>query len=204
MAEERGFEMITRKSTVGGSNLEQHWKEEIGIQTRKLLEEQKWDYVVFNNHSLSAIETPESFYKYGEKFAKLVHEKGATPVFMITWGYRSNPLLQDFITPSYERLAEASEAMLVPAGPLMEEARHLRPALPLYQDDKHPSANGTYLIALSFYKFFFGAETMGIPHWLTTFDEEGELIYLCFLTKEDALFLQMLVDEYEFLLTEDK
>jgi hypothetical protein len=53
MSETKGFKIKTRQSTVGGSNLEQHWKEDKGTQIRKILSSQKWDYVVFNNHSSS-------------------------------------------------------------------------------------------------------------------------------------------------------
>ncbi len=195
MAETQGVELITRQSTVGGSNLEQHWKGENETKTRELLEAEKWDYVVFNNHSLSALETPESFDEYGKKFAELVTKKGAVPVFMITWGYFSNPLIQGKVTPAYEQLAQESGAMIVPAGPLLSEARKLRPDLKLYEDDKHPSANGTYLIGLTFFKFFTDRSTAEIPHRLSTYDEDGELLYLCFLSEQDADFFQMLVDD---------
>ncbi len=198
MAETQGVKLICRQSTVGGSNLEQHWKGEKGTKTRKLLEEQNWDYVVFNNHSLSAIATPESFHEYGRKFAELVKAKGATPVFMITWGYRSNPLIQSQVTPAYEQLARKAGAMVVPAGPLIQQARELRPDLVLYQDDKHPSENGTYLIALAFFKFFTGLPTADIPKRLTTSDKDGELLYLCFLSAEDANFFQRLVEIHDF------
>lgn len=197
MAKTQGQEIITRQSTVGGSNLEQHWKGEKGTKTRQLLEREKWDYVVFNNHSLSAIETPDNFHAYGKLFAELVKDKGAIPIFMSTWGYRSNPLLEKKVTSAYKELAEKTNAMILPAGQLMDRARTLRPDLTLYQDDKHPSANGTYLFALAFHKFFFGGSTAKIPHRLTTFDEDGELLYLCFLSPSDSKFLQMLVDDFE-------
>ncbi len=198
MAKTQGIELETRQSTVGGSNLEQHWKGDNGTKTRELLDSEKWDYVVFNNHSLSALLTPGSFDEYGKKFAELVKQKGAMPVFMITWGYLSNPLIQGKVTPAYEQLAKESGAMIVPAGPLLSEARKLRPDLKLYEDDKHPSANGTYLIGLTFFKFFTGRATAEIPHRLGTYDEDGELLYLCFLSEQDADFFQMLVDDSVF------
>ena len=37
MAASQGVSLETRQSTVGGSNLEQHWQEEKGTQTRRLL-----------------------------------------------------------------------------------------------------------------------------------------------------------------------
>ncbi|QSE98759.1 DUF4886 domain-containing protein [Fulvivirga lutea] len=198
MAESQGVTIETRHSTVSGSNLEQHWKEEKGTETRKLLNDQKWDYVVFNNHSLSAIETPESFETYGKKFAELVKEKGAKPVFMITWGYKSNPRLFKPINEAYIKLAEETDSQIVPAGSLMAQAREWRPNLDLYFDDKHPTSIGTYMIGLAFYKFFTGKSTLQIPERTTTTDKNGQRLYLLILSKENAEFLKMLVEDFEF------
>ena len=189
--------IFTRQSTVGGSNLEQHWKGEKGTRTMELLGSDDWDYVVFNNHSLSAIDTPESFMEYGAKFADKVKEMGAKPVFMMTWGYKSNPLMQDRITEMYTRLAQESGAEVVPCGPIFASARQWRPDLELFFDDKHPSANGTYLLSLAFYKFFSEQRVAGIPTRLTTLDANGEKLYLVFMHREDADFLQQLVDEFD-------
>jgi len=199
MAESQGIKLITRQSTVGGSNLEQHWKEEKGTITRKLLKNQQWDYVVFNNHSLSAIDNPESFHEYGKKFAELVKSLGAKPIFMMTWAYKSNPLMQDEITKQYDKLAKDSDSDFVACGPMFEIARSTRPNLELFHDDKHPSSNGTYLLALGFFKYFTGSETSEIPKRLTTKDIDGEKLYLIFMDQEDADFLQQLVDDFEFI-----
>ncbi|SMD35960.1 hypothetical protein SAMN04488029_2630 [Reichenbachiella faecimaris] len=196
MAETQGQVIITRQSTVGGSNLEQHWKGEKGTKTREILDNGQWDYVVFNNHSSSAIDTPESFMDYGQKFAKLVRQKGAEPVWMMTWAYKSNPLMQDAITEAYKKLASITKSDYVPCGPLYASVRSLRPDMELFHDDKHPSSNGTYLLGLAFYKYFFGLETNGIPERLTTTDIDGEKLYLIFMTPSDADFLQKLVDDF--------
>lgn len=188
----------TRQSTVGGSNLEQHWKSEKGTTTRAMIDNGDWDYVVFNNHSLSAIETPESFMEYGKKFADLVRQRGAEPVFMMTWAYKSNPLMQTEITRMHKQLSEETNSDYVPAGPLFAAVRKWRPDLNLFSDDKHPSSNGTYLLGLAFYKYFTGKSTRDIPERLTTKDINGEKLYLIFMAKEDADFLQQLVDEFDF------
>ena len=198
MAKTQNDVLITRQSTVGGSNLEQHWKSEKGTKTRELLENGDWDYVVFNNHSLSSINTPDAFMEYGKKFSKLVRKKGGEPVFMMTWAYKSNPLMQAKITEMYEKLSEETKTDYVPCGPLFAQARKWRPDLNLFADDKHPSSNGTYLLGLAFYKYFTGKETADIPKRLETKDIDGEKLYLIFMSQGDADFLQQLVDEYDF------
>lgn len=198
MAETQGIEIITRQSTVGGSNLEEHWKEQKGTRTRKLIDSLKWDYVVLNNHSRSPIDTPDEFMEYGSKFIELVRSKGATPIIMQTWGYKSNPLMIRPLVEGYKKLAESTNCAYVPAGELFMEARKWRPDLEFFQDDKHPSSNGTYLLGLAFFKYFTGKSTAGIPFRLTTTDKDGEKLYLLFMSNEDKDFLQQLVDDFDF------
>ncbi|MEL7120405.1 MAG: DUF4886 domain-containing protein [Bacteroidota bacterium] len=198
MGEDQNVALITRQSTVGGSNLEQHWKEERNTRTRQLLENEKWDYVVFNNHSLSSIDTPDSFMEYGRKFADLVKEKGAQPIFMMTWAYYSNPLMQKEITRMHRKLAEETGAGLVPCGLLFDSARKWRPDLDLFFDDKHPSSNGTYMLGLTFFKYFTRKSVMDIPYRITTTDKDGEKLYLLFMLQEDAIFVKQLVEEFDF------
>jgi hypothetical protein len=198
MAESQGVELFTRQSTVGGSSLEQHWKEENGTETRKLLDSLKWDYVVLNNHSLATIDDPEGFLKYSNKFVDLVRSKGAQPVFMQTWGYKNNPLMITTITQGYDELVTSAKCDMVPCGELFAEVRKWRPDLEMFQDYKHPSYNGTYLLGLAFFKYFTGLSTEDIPKRLWTKDINGEKLGLMFMSQEDADFLQLLVDEFEF------
>ena len=41
MAKDQGVPLLVRQSTVGGSNLKQHWNEEKGTRTQKLLSKKK-------------------------------------------------------------------------------------------------------------------------------------------------------------------
>jgi hypothetical protein len=198
MAETQGSVIITRQSTVGGSTLEDHWKSEKGTRTRIMLDSCSWDYIVFNNHSLATIDSLELFMKYSSLFTDLVRRQGANPIFMETWAYKSNPLMQETISKGYEALRKATNADIVPCGPLFAETRKSRPDLPLFFDDKHPSYNGTYLLGLAFYKYFTGKQTTDIPRRLRTKDINGENIYLIFMLQEDADYLQQLVDSFEY------
>ncbi|TXD50172.1 MULTISPECIES: DUF4886 domain-containing protein [unclassified Polaribacter] len=198
MAKTQGLIIETRHSTVGGSTLQNHWKREKGTQTRKMIENETWDFVVFNNHSLSTIKTPKTFLKFSEKFADLVRKKGAEPVFMMTWAYKSNPLMLPTIVKMYNELSELTNSDYVPCGPLFENAIKYRPNLELFHDDKHPSPNGTYLLGLAFYKYFTGKITANIPRNLATLDTNGQKLFLIFTQQKDADFLQQIVDEFPF------
>jgi hypothetical protein len=198
MGESQGVALEIHQSTVGGSNLQQHWNEERGTITRKLLKETKWDYVIFGDHSLSTINTPERFKEYGTKFSELVRSVGAEPIFYLTWAYKSNPLMQPIITKAYLELARKMNAKVIPVGPIWMKARKLRPDLNLYFDDKHPSSDGSYLIGLIAYKVLTGKSVSEIPHRVTTVDRDGEKLYLSFVLPETALFFKQLVNKTNF------
>jgi len=204
MAKTQDLTIETKHSTVGGSTLEQHWKSEIGTQTRSMIELEKWDYIVFNNHSLSAINKPESFLEYSKKFADLARTKGAEPIFMMTWAYKSNPLMLTEIEKMYKKLGELTSANIIPCGSIFANSRKFRPDLELFHDDKHPSSNGTYLAGLAFYKYFTGKSSSKVPVNLSTLDSNGQILYLLFMNDTDANFLQQLVNEFPFKTLEQK
>ncbi len=198
MGENRGVPLSIHQSTVGGSNLKQHWEGGKRTVTRKLIKEGKWDYVILGDHSLSTINTPERFEEYGKKFSELIRSVGAEPIFYVTWAYKSNPLMQPTITKAYLELAHKVNAKVIPVGPIWMKARNLRPDLNLYFDDKHPSSDGSYLIALIVYKALTGKSISKIPNRVTTLDKDGEKLYLSFVLPETASFFKQLVKETNF------
>lgn len=199
MAASQGIPMITRQSTVGGSNLEEHWNRKRETNSRDLIENGDWDFVVMNNHSMSTIDTPEDFDKYGKLFVDLIKSKGAEPVFYMTWARKWNPLMQETITDGYGKLAKATGSHVVPVGPIWMESISLQPDVNLYfEDGSHPSPEGTYLAALAFFRFFTGESTADISDRLQTIDKDGEKLYLNIIDPNAANFFQQLVDGFDF------
>jgi hypothetical protein len=196
MAKDQDVALYTDQSTVGGSNLEQHWKSEKGTTTRNHLENKRWDYVILQDHSMSTIDAEKRWKEYNQKFVKLVRDKGAQPILFSSWAYKSNPLMQTKITESYQDLAEHLGTKFVPMGSVLALAREKRPDLDLFFDDKHFSPIGSYLEALVFYKFLTGKSVMSIPNRLTTLDAEGHKMYLNFILPTTGDFLRQLVEEY--------
>lgn len=197
MAKDQGVGLQTTQSTVGGSNLSQHWKEEKNTKTRSVLENEQFDYVVLQDHSMSTIDSPERFKTYATKFIDLVKEKGATPLLSMTWAYDSNPLMQKTIGTSYLNLGKETGVKVVPVGTIFMEAQKTRPDLKIYFDDKHPSSDGSYLIALVYYKYFTGKSVMKIPNRLVTKDSNGDSLYLCFVLPQTGAFLRQLVEDFD-------
>lgn len=196
MAATRNISLVVRKSTFGGTTLKQHWDGEKQLKSRELITKGDWDYVVIQNHSLSSIDDPDEFMEYGKKFTTLIRESGAKPILYMTWARKYNPLMQEKITGAYKRLAEETGATYAPVGEVWERVRMLRPDFELFAEDgSHPSPNGTYLAACVFYKVLTGKPVRGLPERIQTIDKNGEELYLSIMSKENAGFLQQVVDE---------
>jgi hypothetical protein len=189
----------TRTSLVGGSKISQHLNQEKGTQTVEILNNQTFDYVVINDHSLATIDDADSFFEVSKKMVELVRSKNAVPVFMMTWAYHSNPLMIKSIAAAYNDMGKRLGVAVVPCGNLFTEVRTWRPDLNMFDDDdKHPSKHGTYLNGLAFFKYFTNEKTTDIPGRITSVDKNGQKFWLLFLSPENASFLQQLVDNYDF------
>lgn len=189
----------TSHSLVGGSKISEHLKGEKNTQTIEILNKEKFDYVVINHHSLAPFENVNTFLEDSKEIVSLVKSKNAVPIFMMTWAYHSNPLMLKTLSESYKKLGNLLKVDIIPNGELFSEVRKLRPDLILFDDDdKHPSKHGTYLNALTFFKYFINRSTSEIPKRISTLDKNNQKLWLLFLSQENADFLQQLVDEYDF------
>jgi len=189
----------TRTSLVGGSKLSDHLNQKKGTQTIEILNNQTFDYVVINHHSLATIDDADHFFELSKQMVDLVRSKNAIPVLMMTWAYHSNPLMIQTISKAYNDVGKQLGVDVVPCGNLFAEVRKWRPDLDMFDDDdKHPTKHGTYLNGLAFFKYFTNEKTSEIPKRITSVDKNGEKLWLLFLSQENADFLQQLVDDYDF------
>ena len=189
----------TRHSLVSGSTLFDHLNQKRGSQTLKILNEQNFDYVVVNHHSLATIENLDSFFNLSKQSVELVRSKNSVPVFMETWQYLNKPQMLDIISPAYKKMGKQLSVDIVPCGQLFSKAiEQNNLSINLYEDIKHPSKEGTYLNALAFYKYFTNGKTNKISKRITTIDQNGQKLYLLLLSKKNADFLQSVVDNYDF------
>jgi hypothetical protein len=186
-------------SLVSGSTLLDHLNQDKGTKTIEILNTHSFDYVVINHHSLAALDGADTFFQTSKKMVDLIRSKNASPIFMMTWGYKSNPLMIDSISKAYNAMGSQLDVDIVPCGLLFSEARKLRPDLTLFDDDdKHPSKNATYLNGLAFYKYFTNEKTYNIPKRLSTLDPNRQKLYLLFLSQKNSFFLQNLVENFNF------
>ena len=112
----------TRHSLVSGSTLFDHLNQKRGSQTLKILNEQNFDYVVVNHHSLATIENLDSFFNLSKQIVELVRSKNSVPVFMETWQYLNKPQMLDIISPAYKKMGKQLSVDIVPCGQLFSKA----------------------------------------------------------------------------------
>lgn len=187
--------LITRKSTVGGVTLKNHWLGERGLKTKAIITAGGYDVVVIQEHSMGTIDTPADFKKYSKELCDLVKTTGAKPYFYMTWAREKTPQYQAEITAMYEQIARENGVEVIPVGKAWELARHLRPNLELFSPDgSHPSAIGSFLIASVFTKAFTGELPNSLPSRFTTTDIDGESIWLMAPDALDMIFCMKIAE----------
>lgn len=196
MAMEKKISLTTKQSTVGGVNLGQHWRGERGLKTVDLIKSGDFDIVILQDHSMRAIDHPDSLLYFGKLLGDLIRANGGTPYLYLTWAREYDPLMQNEVTKTYRELAAILEAPVIPAGTAWMRARELRPGLPLYDpDSSHPSPMGAYLTACLVYGKITGLSPVGLPERLISEDKDGEKLYLNIQSREDALFCQKVAEQ---------
>ncbi len=167
----RGGAMHIRMVAPGGWRLKDHWERG---DARQALNERRWDYVVLQDQStlgvnvfldgVPRITSDEVFRPYAEQWATAVRERGATPIFYLTWARKAAPQDQAALTWFYVDAAKATHAKVSPVGLAWQAVREQDPAIALFTPDgSHPAPAGTYLAACTFVAALFDRDPTGLP-----------------------------------------
>jgi hypothetical protein len=187
--------LICTKSTVGGTNLGEHWREEKGLHSKSLVKNGHYDVVVLQDHSLRAIEALDSLLYFGNLFCALVKQKRAKTLLYNTWAREKDPAAQTVINKGYQQLATTCGASLVPVGDCWQTLLGRSPSSTLYQaDGSHPSNLGTFLIALSFVKSITGKLPATLPTVYNYYDRDGETFRIMQVSKEEISMCMEIVN----------
>jgi hypothetical protein len=196
MAESRGIELKTFQSTIGGANLGQHWKGDRKLKSKLLAETNSYRGIILQDHSMRAIEFPDSLDFYIKNWTELIKENGGQAYLYMTWARKWDPYMIQKISEAYLQIGKEVGAKVVPVGWAWHRAQKLRPDIELYDPDgSHPSPIGTYLTACIFFEALTGENPIGLSNRLISEDHAGEKLYLNFLTPGDALFCQKVAHE---------
>lgn len=188
--------LVTRKSTVGGAYLSEHWKGERGLKTRQLIRQGHFDVVVLQDNSMATILQPDSTAKYAKLLCRLIIESGAKPYLYMTWAREKVPQYQEEITAVYSKIALDNNAVLVPVGKAWQLALQLRPGIELFnQDGSHPSSLGAILSACVFTAALSGEVPSTLPgdYWIQ--DADGESVQLNGIDNLDGVFFQKVTSQ---------
>ena len=188
--------LITKKSTMGGAKLREHWLGERGSQTKEMIRNGNFDIVVLQEYSMGAINEPDSLIKYSKLFCDFIKENDATPYFYLTWAREKVPQYQATINKVYSKAATENDAVLVPVGKAWALARQLRPDIKIYNPDgSHPSKLGTFLTACVFVATILGEMPDELPWKFRTKDIQGESVALMAIDSLDVIFCKLIAEE---------
>ncbi len=169
IASSDGKTIITEQDTPGGCTLEGHWNSGV---PQKLIKKGNWDYMVLQEHSQLPSEPLNGFNNkvlpFVEKLNSLFkkqNQKGKTILYM-TWGRKNGDSdrcgkcpdvcsyegMDSLTRARYLILGDKIESYISPVGAIWRYIRNKHPEIELYSSDcSHPSINGSFAGALSFY-----------------------------------------------------
>jgi len=183
--------LITKKSTLGGAKLSEHWNGARGLKTKEIIANGNFDVVVLQDHSMSTIKEPDSILKYSKLFCDFVKSKGAKPYLYVTWAREFVPQYQETINNVYSQVSKGKNVVAVPVGDAWALAQKLRPTIKLFNPDgSHPSIYGTFLTACVFVKILTNELPKEPQKYYGTKDSEGESIQLMYIDDLNEIFLK--------------
>jgi len=189
ISEGTSTKLVTRKSTIGGASLSEHWLGGRELKTKEIIEEGDFDIVILQDFSMSAIQTPDSLLKYVKLFSDYNKSFGARTYLFNTWAREKVPQFQTEIDKIYGQAARENGAVKVPVGAAWELAQDLRPMVDLYTSDgSHPNELGTMLSASVFVRVITGELPDRVPTLYRIEDGYGETVRLMIHNPEDSEF----------------
>jgi hypothetical protein len=174
VAQSAGDTLITDFIAPGGFTFEMHSAD---MATRAKIDVGDWNYVVLQEQSqrpaFSDAQVAAEVYPFARTLDSLVHAKNkcGRSVFFQTWGYKNGdagncPIFPPICTYKgmdsllelrYQKMALDNDALLSPVGMVFKEIRSALPSVNLYElDESHPSIQGSYAAAVTFYTILLG------------------------------------------------
>lgn len=164
IAASQGLKLSMTRVLKGGEQLSGHWA---NPRLKKLLKEQRWDYIVLQEQSqLPGMETDvvaREVYPYAHKIDSLAHvySPQAHTIYYMTFAHKygnvdktdytlddTYDLMQMRLATSYLEMAYQNNSWCAPVGWAWEAVRKAHPEFQLHLPDcLHPSPMGSYLAA---------------------------------------------------------
>jgi len=177
-----GDTVTTQQSLPGGYTFELHTT---NATSQQLIDQGDWDFVVLQEQSqLPSFQLPQvqsDCFPFATELIDsiLVHAPCAEPVFYMTWGRQNGDAqncanwppvctfegMNALLRERYLMMAVDNSAWCAPVGMAWKNTRDHQPAINLYSTDgSHPSVQGTYLAACTFYATLFRQSPVGASY----------------------------------------
>jgi hypothetical protein len=174
-----GDTLLHDQSTPGGYTFELHTQNAV---TLSKINAAPWDYVVLQEQSQLPALHPDSVavttYPFADTLNRLIkaNDSCSVTLFYMTWGRKNGDVqncptyppvctyegMQARLRESYLEMGGMFGAPNSPVGVAWKHTRDLYPAIELYSsDESHPSLNGSYLAACTFYGAMFHKSPVG-------------------------------------------
>lgn len=169
IAKKAGLNVLIEQSAQSSATFQIHSERK---EMFEAINKRKWDYVILQGFSRELARQPEyidtATVPYLSKITDSIYLNNpcTNVLFYMTWGYESGyefrpevdsyDKMADSIERGYRYLGDKYDVPVVPVGMVWKEVKNTT-EIDLYDDDRaHPSSQGSYLIANTFFESIFG------------------------------------------------
>jgi hypothetical protein len=165
LARSAGMDWEVHSVTIGGASLDDHLNEGTAV---RFLADEPWDYVVLQQGPSTLPDSRTSLRQGVANFRPLIARAGGRVALYEVWPdstWSADRFVADFdrVRDSYALAARDADGMFLPAGEAWRAAWSTNPEFQLYGPDGfHPSAEGSYLAALTIVGGLSGKSVVGL------------------------------------------
>jgi lysophospholipase L1-like esterase len=165
-----GLEWDVHSVTIGGASLDDHIQNGTAVQ---LLASGHWDVVIMQQGPSTLPESRVNLRQGVAAFRPLIEAAGGRVAMYEVWPdstYSANQFVSDFdrLRDSYALAARDVNGLFLPAGEAWRTAWSSYPQFTFYGPDEfHPTAEGSYLAALTIVAGVSGKSMVGVTRRLT-------------------------------------
>jgi hypothetical protein len=153
-------EVVVSSVAFGDYSLEDHWNRG---DAQRAIASARWDFVVLQQGPSALPESRVLLIDYVTRFAGEIGKIGGRPALYMVWPPMSRETEWSAVSESYSAAAEAVNGLLLPAGEALRAVRADAPSISLFEGDGfHPSAAGSYGVALVIYARAAGVSPVGL------------------------------------------
>ncbi len=106
-----------------------------------------------------------AFFENCRRHCATIRERGAEPILVSSWAYADQPEMTPALEAAYAEAGQENGCRVVSVGAAFARALAARPGLTLHAPDKrHPSLEGTYLMANRLYLALFGEPAVELSY----------------------------------------